>query len=163
AHAEDDGDIRSGIDRGSDDASRDHDRIGKGEEWLQRLPRDLELVGWAEEISVVRGEHHRVAIRRPDDPREPVLESPWHRRAFRRAHRDLAVGDLNRLASSLWAGPTFEEKALAISLLDAFGRSLDAESWRLLDAWAGESSGWGLCDSLALGPITKIVHSHPRR
>jgi len=83
--------------------------------------------------------------------------------AFRRAHRDLAVGDLNRLASSLWAGPTFEEKALAISLLDAFGRSLDAESWRLLDAWAGESSGWGLCDSLALGPITKIVHSHPRR
>ena len=83
--------------------------------------------------------------------------------AFRRAHRDLAVGDLNRLASSLWAGPTFEEKALAISLLDAFGKSLDAESWRVLDAWAGESSGWGLCDSLALGPITKIVHSQPRR
>src|SRR5205814_407024 len=54
-------------------------------------------------------------------------------------------------------------EALAISLLDAFGKSLDAESWRLLDAWAGESSGWGLCDSLALGPITKIVHSHPRR
>ena len=83
--------------------------------------------------------------------------------AFRRAHRDLAVGDLNRLASSLWAGPTFEEKALAISLLDALWKSLDAESWRVLDAWAGESSGWGLCDSLALGPITKIVHSQPRR
>src|SRR5437773_12178510 len=47
--------------------------------------------------------------------------------AFRRAHRYLAVGDLNRLPSSPWAGPTFEEKALAISLLRSEERRVGKE------------------------------------
>lgn len=84
--------------------------------------------------------------------------------AFRRGHRDLEIGDLNRLVSSLWDGSIFEEKALAISLLDAYSRTLPNEaSWRILDRWAGEATGWGLCDWLALGPIAKVVHSQPGR
>jgi 3-methyladenine DNA glycosylase AlkD len=83
--------------------------------------------------------------------------------AFRKGHRDLEVGSLNRLASSLWDGSTFEEKALAISLMDAYSRLLDEKSWEILDRWAGEATGWGLCDWLGLGPIAKIVHSRPGR
>lgn len=83
--------------------------------------------------------------------------------AFRKAHRDLKVGDLNRLVSSLWEGSTFEEKALAISLLDAYSSILAEASWKILDRWAGESTGWGLCDWLGLGPIAKVAHSQPER
>jgi len=83
--------------------------------------------------------------------------------AFRKGHRDLEVGDLNRLASSLWEGSTFEEKALAISLLDAYSSILNVTSWEILDRWAGEATGWGLCDWLGLGPIAKVVHSRPAR
>ena len=82
---------------------------------------------------------------------------------FRRGHRDIEVRDLNRLASGLWDGSTFEEKATAISLLDAYPKTLDDASWRLLDTWADEATGWGLCDWLALGPIATIVHREPRR
>jgi 3-methyladenine DNA glycosylase AlkD len=83
--------------------------------------------------------------------------------AFRKAHRDLSADDLNRLASSLWKGSTFEERAFAISLLDVYSGILNDSSWKILDSWAGEASGWGLCDWLGLGPITKVVHSHPGR
>jgi len=83
--------------------------------------------------------------------------------AFRKAHRDLPVNELNRLATSLWKGSTFEERALAIRLLDAHSRILDDASWKILDRWAGEASGWGLCDWLGLGPIAKVVHSQPGR
>ena len=82
---------------------------------------------------------------------------------FRKAYRDLDVRTLNELAADLWKGSTFEEKALAISLLDGYAKTLDASSWRLLDRWAGEASGWGLCDWLGLGPLATIVHSQPNR
>jgi 3-methyladenine DNA glycosylase AlkD len=83
--------------------------------------------------------------------------------AFRKGHRDLQVGDLNRLASSLWAGSTFEERALAISLMDAYSKNFNETSWEILDRWASQATGWGLCDWLGLGPIAKVVHSQPVR
>jgi 3-methyladenine DNA glycosylase AlkD len=82
---------------------------------------------------------------------------------FKRTHKDVDVDMLNPLAASLWRGPTFEEKALAISLLDAFVKILDDASWGLLDRWAGEATGWGLCDCLGLGPIAKIAYRQPKR
>jgi 3-methyladenine DNA glycosylase AlkD len=82
---------------------------------------------------------------------------------FRKAHRDLSVGELNRFASLLWKGSTFEERALAISLLDAYSKILNDASWKILDRWAGEATGWGLCDWLGLGPLAKVVHSEPVR
>lgn len=83
--------------------------------------------------------------------------------AFRKTHRDLDVKTLNRLAAALWKGSTFEEKALAISFLDAYGKILDEASWELLDSWVDEATGWGLCDWLALGPIAKIAYGQPDR
>jgi len=83
--------------------------------------------------------------------------------AFRKMHRDLDVKTLNRLAAALWKGSTFEEKALAISLLEVSGKILDDASWELLDSWVDEATGWGLCDWLALGPIAKIAYGQPDR
>jgi len=82
---------------------------------------------------------------------------------FRRRHRDIDACALNRLASRLWDGSTFEEKATAISLLDAYSKILGDASWHVLDTWVDEATGWGLCDWLALGPIATIVHREPRR
>jgi len=78
-------------------------------------------------------------------------------------HRDLEVDELNRLAASLWRESTFEEKALAIELMNRYAKRLDDASWRLLDGWAGEASGWGLCDWLGLGPVSTMVHARPAR
>src|SRR5439155_1038633 len=77
-HPEHDRDIRPRIDRGADYASGDHDGIREGKERLQGLPRDPELVGGAEEISVVGREHDRVAVFGADDPRKTILKSPRH-------------------------------------------------------------------------------------
>ena len=83
--------------------------------------------------------------------------------AFRKAHRDIEVGDVNRLAAILWKGSTFEEKALAITLLDTYAKILDEASWRIIDSWVDQATGWGLCDWLGLGPVAKIVYAHPAR
>jgi len=82
---------------------------------------------------------------------------------FRKEHRDLDARTLNGLAANLWKGSTFEEKALAISLLDAHATVLNEASWKLLNRWAGQARGWGLCDWLGLGPLATIVHSQPDR
>lgn len=83
--------------------------------------------------------------------------------AFRKANRDIDVDKVNRLAASLWKSATFEEKALAITLLDTYAKILDDASWRLIDSWVDEATGWGLCDWLGLGPVTKIAYSQPAR
>src|SRR5207244_5840443 len=78
AHTEQERAAGPRIDRGADHTAGDHDRIGEREQRFQCLPRDLELVRRAEEVPMIRREHDRVAIRRPDDSSETVLESPRH-------------------------------------------------------------------------------------
>lgn len=83
--------------------------------------------------------------------------------AFRKEHRDASPGETNALAAALWRGTTFEEKAFAIMLMDAYAKILDEASWRLLDSWVDECVGWGMCDSIGAGPIAKLVHGKPTR
>ena len=82
---------------------------------------------------------------------------------FAKAHRDLPVSDVNRLAAALWSGETFEEKALGIGILSRYARILDDASWRLLDRWADTASGWGLCDGIGAGPVSSMVSRRPAR
>jgi 3-methyladenine DNA glycosylase AlkD len=84
-------------------------------------------------------------------------------RTFRREHRDLTTRGLNALARALWSGPTFEEKAFAISLLNVYRPILDDRSWKLADSWVERAIGWGLSDSLASGPIAGMVYPKPGR
>ena len=83
--------------------------------------------------------------------------------AFRKNHRNLEPDGLNSLAAALWRGPTFEEKALAIELLNGYAKRLNDASWQLLDSWADEASGWGLCDRIGLGPVGTMVKAQPTR
>ncbi len=83
--------------------------------------------------------------------------------AFRRENRDLAVTDLNRLAGVLWNGASFEEKAVAVTLVDVYHKVLDDNSWSLIHSWVDEATGWGLCDWIGLGPVAKVVYARPER
>lgn len=56
-------------------------------------------------------------------------------RAKKSQFKQMNVGELNTLSELLWAGPTLEEKAFAISLFDGFSRLLDDESWSIMNRW----------------------------
>ncbi|MGP8077062.1 MAG: DNA alkylation repair protein [Thermoplasmata archaeon] len=71
--------------------------------------------------------------------------------------------DIERLASLLWRGTTYEERALAIVLLDRQPHLLADSTWRLMDRWVRRATGWGLCDALAGGPIARMVATDPSR
>ncbi|HEY5538357.1 MAG TPA: DNA alkylation repair protein [Thermoplasmata archaeon] len=83
--------------------------------------------------------------------------------AVRKEHPDLTVHEVNGLAAALRGGPSTEEKSIAVGLMDAYAKILNAESWRLLDLWVDESVGWGMCDGIGAGPIAKMVRAKPAR
>ena len=84
-------------------------------------------------------------------------------RDFAKDHPDLAPAALNRLAPALWRGRTFEERVFAIDLYVRYRRIRDDRSWRILDRWVGEATGWGLCDHLASHPVSEMVFERRSR
>ena len=84
-------------------------------------------------------------------------------RAFRAENKNLAARNLNAVARSLWSRPSFDEKAIAITLLGAYRKILDDASWRLADRWVDAAIGWALSDALASGPIAAMVYPKPGR
>jgi len=84
-------------------------------------------------------------------------------REFRAANRRVTSPELHALAKGLWSGRTYEEKAFAISLLDAHPRLWNDVSWKLADGWVDRAIGWALSDSLAAGPIAGMVYPKPGR
>ncbi len=84
-------------------------------------------------------------------------------RAFVRAHPSLPIATVHRVAAALWAGPTYNDRALAIELLRQRVRDLDATTWALVAPWVDAATGWGLSDDLAGGPIAALVAADPRR
>ncbi len=102
---------------------------------------------------------------------QAYLGSPYKVLGLSRAQVDLiihefAIGapkisstELNTLADDLWTkGKTYDERAVAISLLDRYSRLLDDETWHIVDRWVEQASGWGLCDALGSGPISTMLH-----
>ena len=84
-------------------------------------------------------------------------------RDFTRAHPRLTIGEVNAVASALWALDTFEERVAAMELFARHRKILGPASWGLLDRMAGGASGWGLCDALGSGPVAAMVFDDPRR
>lgn len=80
-----------------------------------------------------------------------------------RARRDRPVSEVNRLAARLWSGPTFDEKAVAFTLLTRYRKVLDDASWALVDRWVDHAQGWGLCDAIGMGPVAAMVFDRPVR
>lgn len=84
-------------------------------------------------------------------------------KAFARDHPNLTSSEVNALAAALWGCDTWEEKALAIGILDRNHDLLDDESWTLADSWVDAATGWALSDGLAAGPVSFMVCSRPKR
>ncbi len=64
----------------------------------------------------------------------------------------------------LWAGRSFEERAVAIEILALAGIGpTDRATWRLADRFVDTASGWALSDGLASGPISRGLATDPRR
>lgn len=85
------------------------------------------------------------------------------RRGFRTRHPAVRSDDLHALAQSLWNGASFEERILAVMLLEAFPQSWTSATWSLTDRWVDEATGWGLCDSLAGGVISRQLANDSAR
>ena len=83
--------------------------------------------------------------------------------AFARAHRTFAPTTVNALADSLWRGRVLEEMWAGIAILSRYHKRWDEASWRIVDRWADDAVGWGLCDALASGPIADMVYGEPDR
>jgi 3-methyladenine DNA glycosylase AlkD len=84
-------------------------------------------------------------------------------RGFRRRNGPQTSSQLRPLLKALWSGSTYEERIVAIELLDRYLEVSDSACWRLASSWVGEATGWGLCDSLAGGPIARMVAEGPGR
>ncbi len=70
---------------------------------------------------------------------------------------------LHRMCRGLWKGRYFEQKALALLFLRRHARLLNDRTWRLVDPWVDQATGWALSDDLASGPISWLVAARPER
>lgn len=71
--------------------------------------------------------------------------------------RSWSPRELRIVANALWHGRFFEERILAIELVDRWAPYDDPDTWRLLNRWVDDAIGWALSDSLAAGPIAARV------
>jgi 3-methyladenine DNA glycosylase AlkD len=71
--------------------------------------------------------------------------------------------DARALVRRLWKGAWFEERLVAIELLDRSPLRFDKSTWDLAARWVDTATGWALSDSLASGPIAKRVAARPER
>jgi len=98
----------------------------------------------------------------------PVLgvRAPDFRRIARDSRERLGPapsGPLLALLRALWKGKWYEERAVAIELLAAYPMRNDAPTFRLAERWVDTATGWALSDSLAAGPISRMVAAVPER
>jgi 3-methyladenine DNA glycosylase AlkD len=134
-------------------------------------------------VSVTRGAEHRWLLRalrgraRPNlaGSLQQYLGSPLptfavsapdlHRIVgeFRRREGRRSSRELRPVLLSLWGGTTYDERILAIELLDRYQEAHDASLWKLASGWVDEATGWALSDSLAAGPIAGMVQELPQR
>ena len=85
-------------------------------------------------------------------------------RDFWRAHRGLDVRSVNGVANAVWrAATSHEERAAAVEVLMRYRRILDDSTWSVLDRWADDAVGWGICDAVGMGPVAAIVHGNSAR
>ena len=74
-------------------------------------------------------------------------------RAWRREHKDADLDDLLALVEALWAGPSREERMVALELLQHYPQSILQLTWTHFDNWRGDLDNWELTDVLGLGVL----------
>ena len=84
-------------------------------------------------------------------------------KASARRLRNRPPEEARALVESLWAGKVFEEKVVAIELLNLPSVARNDLAWRLGNRWVDGATGWALSDSLAGGPIASSLAERPGR
>jgi 3-methyladenine DNA glycosylase AlkD len=82
-------------------------------------------------------------------------------RAAAQRLRTRPPSEIRAFMESLWAGKVFEEKVVAIELLNRRSLAPNDLAWRLGNRWVDSATGWALSDSLAGGPIAASVAAKP--
>jgi len=73
--------------------------------------------------------------------------------AWRREHQDADLDDLLLLVEALWAGPSREERVVALELLQHYPDSIPQLTWEHFDHWRRDLDNWELTDVLGLGVL----------
>jgi 3-methyladenine DNA glycosylase AlkD len=67
---------------------------------------------------------------------------------WRRAHRDIALGDLLAIADALWRTEWREERLVAIALINS-DKAAQVVGWQRVEAWSAGIDNWEHVDHLA--------------
>jgi 3-methyladenine DNA glycosylase AlkD len=79
---------------------------------------------------------------------------------WRRAHRDLAPGEVLALCDALWATEWREERIVAIALIEGNKELRKAIEWERAERWSQDLDNWEHVDSLA-GVTGRLLIADP--
>ena len=74
-------------------------------------------------------------------------------RCWRSQHKDVDLDDLLAFVEALWAGPSREERLVALELLQHYPDSIPQLTWEHFDRWRRDLDSWELTDVLGLGVL----------
>src|SRR5688572_15027333 len=81
--------------------------------------------------------------------------------AVKKAHRDLARGQLVALVERLWKEPIYDRRAAAMLVLVAFEKRLGREDVPLLERLLREARTWAIVDELAVHVVGPLAAREP--
>jgi 3-methyladenine DNA glycosylase AlkD len=84
-------------------------------------------------------------------------------RAWRTRVEHARSASVQALLKALWQGDWFEERAAAVELLTYYAKVDSVRAWSLAGHWVDSATGWALSDSLASGPVSRMVAANPAR
>ena len=84
-------------------------------------------------------------------------------RSWRSQHKDIDLDDLLALIEALWAGPSREERLVALELLQHYPDSIPQLTWEHFDRWRRDLDSWELTDVLGLGVLGVWVAADQER
>jgi 3-methyladenine DNA glycosylase AlkD len=89
----------------------------------------------------------------------PVLAATA--KAFKKARPDLTHDELVALVEELWPRGIFEDRAMAVELLELHPRLLVAEDVELIERVLRDAHTWALVDALAVSVVGPLVERFP--
>jgi len=92
--------------------------------------------------------------------------SLWERRKFVNEYmKEIKSWDKKtalRMARKFWAMPSFEERAMGLTILNIHADELDISDMQLIEKMMRESKGWAFLDSLIIPIMPKIIEKEKK-
>jgi 3-methyladenine DNA glycosylase AlkD len=124
---------------------------------LKKLKRELAAHGDAKRAEGARAylkhvlKHHGITT--------PELRVLLH--AFYAEHDDMSREDLLKAAAFMWDSEYWEDKIIAVAMLNRFEQLLKPADLELLGDMCAESGTWALLDTLATVGLPALLMRHP--